>query len=208
MATTPEQKEIEILELFVKNGVHLGSRIKVKHMERFVFRMRPDGVYLIDVKKTLERLNIAARMISYFPPEKVVVVSTHVYGIKPVQRFCEVTGCIPIVGKMKAGIFTNKMLKNYMEPDLVVVSDPRYDSQAVEEAAIARIPVIAMCSTDNLCSNVDLVIPMNNRGKSSLPYAFWYLAKKVLEERGALTPELEASIRPETFITETIEEES
>ncbi len=207
MATTPEQKEIEILELFVKNGVHLGSRIKVKHMERFVFRMRPDGVYLIDVKKTFERLNIAARMISYFPPEKVVVVSTHVYGIKPVQRFCELTGCIPIVGKMKAGIFTNKMLKNYMEPDLVVVSDPRYDSQAVEEAAIARIPVIAMCSTDNLCSNVDLVIPMNNRGKSSLPYAFWYLARRVLEERGALTPELEASIRPETFITEAIEED-
>ncbi|HID05006.1 MAG TPA: 30S ribosomal protein S2, partial [Aigarchaeota archaeon] len=176
-------------------------------MERFVFRMRPDGIYLIDVKKTLERLNIAARMISYFPPEKVVVVSTHVYGIKPVQQFCDVTGCIPIVGKMKAGIFTNKMLKNYMEPDLVVVSDPRYDSQAVEEAAIARIPVIAMCSTDNLCSNVDLVIPMNNRGKSSLPYAFWYLARRVLEERGALTPELEASIRPENFITETMEED-
>jgi len=207
MSATPEQKEVEVLELFVKNGVHLGSRIKVKHMERFVFRMRPDGVYLIDVKKTLERLNIAARMISYFPPEKVVVVSTHVYGIKPVQRFCDITGCIPIVGKMKAGIFTNKMLRNYMEPDLVVVSDPRYDSQAVEEAAIARIPVIAMCSTDNTCSNVDLVIPMNNRGKLSLPYAFWYLAKRVLEERGALTPELEASIRPESFVTEAIEEE-
>ena len=99
------------------------------------------------------------------------------------------------------------MLKNYMEPKLILVSDPRYDSQAVEEAAIARIPVIAMCSTDNLCSNVDLVIPMNNRGKTSLPYAFWYLAKKVLEERGALTPEAEASLRPEDFVTEAVEEE-
>ena len=85
MSTTPEQNEVETLEVFVKNGLHLGSRIKVKHMDRFVFKMRPDGIYLIDVKKTLERLNIAARMISYFPPEKVVVVSTHVYGKKPVQ---------------------------------------------------------------------------------------------------------------------------
>ncbi len=202
MATTPEQKEAELLELFVRNAVHVGSRIKVKHMEPFVFRMRPDGVYLIDIKKTVERLNIAARMISFFPPEKVVVVSTHVYGIKAVEKFCEVTGCIPIVGKMKAGLFTNRTLKNYIEPSLVVVSDPRYDSQAVDEAAIARIPVIAMCSTDNTCANVDLVIPMNNRGKTSLPYAFWYLAKMVLSERGQLTPEVEAGIRPEDFMTE------
>ena len=207
MSATPEQKEIELLETMVKNAVHVGSRIKVKHMERFVYRMRADGVYLIDVKKTLERLNIAARMISYFPPSEVVVVSTHVYGVKPVQKFCEITGCVPIVGKMKAGLFTNKMLKNYMEPSLVVVSDPRYDSQAVTEASIARIPVIAMCSTDNLCTNVDLVVPMNNRGRTSLAYAFWYLTKAVLSERGQLTPEVEATIRPEDFITEAVEEE-
>ncbi len=206
MATASEQKDIEVIEILVKNGVHLGSKIKVKHMERFVFKMRPDGVFLIDVKKTLERLNIAAKMISYFPPDKVVVVSTHVYGIKPVEKFCELTGCIPVVGKMKAGIFTNKMLKNYMEPSLVIVSDPRYDVQAIAEAAIARIPVIAMCSTDNLCSNVDLVIPMNNRGKTSLPTAFWYLAKKVLEERGVLTAEVEAGIRLEDFMTEPLEQ--
>ncbi|MEM4501352.1 MAG: 30S ribosomal protein S2, partial [Thermofilaceae archaeon] len=86
-----------IQELFIKNGLYIGSRIKVKHMERFIFRLRPDGVYLIDLNKIIERLNIAARFISYYRPEEVVVVSTHVYGVVPVRKFCEYTGCIPIV---------------------------------------------------------------------------------------------------------------
>jgi len=204
LLATPEQKEAELLELFVRNTVHVGSRIKVAHMEPFIYRMRPDGVFLIDVRKAVERLNMAARMMSLFPPDKVVVVSTHVYGMKAVRKFCEVTGCVPIVGKMKAGLFTNRTLSGYMEPQLVLVSDPRYDVQAVEEAAIARIPLIAMCSTDNPCSKVDLVIPMNNRGRTSLPFAFMYLAKQLLAERGQLVPELEASLKLEDFTTEAI----
>ncbi|GBC69979.1 hypothetical protein HRbin01_01686 [archaeon HR01] len=198
---TVTSEDAELLELFVKNMVHVGSRIKVKHMDPFIYRMRADGIYLLDVKKTLERLNLAAKFISYYPPEKVVAVSTHVFGVKAVQKFAEVTGCVPIVGKMRAGLFTNRMLKEYMEPSLVIISDPRYDVQALEEARIARVPVIAMCSTDNVCSNVDLVIPMNNRGKTSLPFALWYLSRKVLEERKALTAEVEA-LKPEDFMSE------
>jgi len=189
-----------VQELFVKHGLYIGSRIKVKHMEKFIFRQRPDGIYLIDINRTIERLNIAARFISYFDPEAVVVVSTHVYGVKPVQKFCEYTRCIPIVERFEPGTFTNPALKTYLEPELLLVSDPRYDSQAVLEARIARIPVIAMCSTDNMISNIDLVIPMNNRGRLALPYAFWYLARRVLLERGELTPELADRIKPEEFL--------
>ena len=196
-----EKKEAaSIQELFVKNGLYIGSRIKVKHMEKFIYRLRPDGVYLIDINKTIERLNIAAKFISYFKPEEVVVVSTHIYGINPVKKFCEHTRCVPIVEHFEPGTFTNPSLKTYLEPELVLVSDPRYDSQAVIEAKIARIPVIGMCSTDNVISNVDLVIPMNNRGRLALPYAFWYLAKRVLIERGELTPELAERIKPEEFL--------
>jgi small subunit ribosomal protein S2 len=189
-----------IQELFIKNGLYIGSKIKVKHMEKFIFRLRPDGVYLIDLNKIIERLNIAARFISYYRPEEVVVVSTHVYGVVPVRKFCEYTGCIPIVEKFEPGTFTNPSLKTYLEPGLVLVSDPRYDNQAVMEAKIARIPVIAMCSTDNMISNVDLVIPVNNRGRLALPYAFWYLARRVLMERGELTPELSERLKPEEFL--------
>ncbi|MEM1517897.1 MAG: 30S ribosomal protein S2 [Nitrososphaerota archaeon] len=199
--------EVELQELLVKSGVHLGAKIKVKHMERFIYRLRADGVYLFDVKKILERLNIAAKMIAMNDLNKVVVVSTHVYGIKAVQKFCEITGAIPIAGKIPAGIFTNRTLKYYLEPALVVVSDPRYDMQAVIEASIARKPVIAMCSTDNTCSNIDLIIPMNNRGRTSLPFAFWYLARRVLIEKGLATPELLEKITIEQFTTQAVSEE-
>lgn len=176
-------------------------------MERFIFKLRPDGVYLFDVKKILERLNLAARMIASQEPSSVMVVSTHVYGIKAVEKFCEVTGCIPIVGKIPAGIFTNRTLRYYLEPSLVLVSDPRFDLQAVVEASIARKPVIAMCSTDSVCTNVDLVIPMNNRGRSSLPFAFWYLARRVLIERDRATPELLANLTIDQFTTQAVSEE-
>ena len=197
-----EEKEvqIDIQEILVRHGLHIGSRIKVKHMERFIFRQRPDGVYLIDINKTIERLNIAAKFISYYPPEKVAVISTHIYGTKPVQKFCELTGCIPITERFEPGSLTNPILETYIEPELILVSDPRYDRQAVIEAKIAQIPVIAMCSTDNTVSDVDLVIPMNNRGRLALPYAFWYLARRVLIERGVLTPELAEKIKPDDFL--------
>lgn len=197
-----EEKEVKetIQEILVKHGLHIGSRIKVRHMEQFIYRLRPDGVYLIDINKTIERLNVAAKFISYYPPEKVVVVSTHIYGTKPVQKFCELTGCIPITERFEPGSFTNPILETYIEPELVLVSDPRYDGQAVTEAKIAGIPVIAMCSTDNTINDVDLVIPMNNRGRLALPYAFWYLARRVLIERGVLTPNLVENIKPDDFL--------
>lgn len=188
-------------ELLVKQALHIGSRIKVKHMNKFIFKLRADGVYLIDIKKSVERLNVAARFIAMFPPEKVVVCSTHVYGVKAAAKFCELTSCVPAVGDFPAGLFTNRTLKNFMEPKLVFITDPRYDSQAVQEATVARIPVIAMCSTDNLISGLDLVLPLNNRGRTSLAYSFWYLARQVLFERGQLTPEREAQIIPDDFLT-------
>ncbi|MCF8885191.1 MAG: 30S ribosomal protein S2 [Nitrososphaerota archaeon] len=200
LETRPLRPE-EIKELLVKGSLHIGSQIKVKHMEKFIFKLRPDGVYLIDIDKTIERLNIAAKFISYYPPDKVVVISTHVYGVKPVKRFCELTGCIPITERFEPGTFTNPSLPTYIEPELILVSDPRYDNQAVFEARIARIPVIAMCSTDNTPKDIDLVIPMNNRGRMALPYAFWYLARRVLIERGVITEELANNIKPEEFIT-------
>ncbi|MEM0452366.1 MAG: 30S ribosomal protein S2 [Nitrososphaerota archaeon] len=200
LETRPLRPE-EIKELLVKGSLHIGSQIKVKHMEKFIFKLRPDGVYLIDIDKTIERLNIAAKFISYYPPDKVVVISTHVYGVKPVKRFCELTGCIPITERFEPGTFTNPSLPTYIEPELILVSDPRYDNQAVFEARIARIPVIAMCSTDNTPKDIDLVIPMNNRGRMALPYAFWYLARRVLIERGVVTEELANNIKPEEFIT-------
>ncbi len=195
-STTPTLQEI-----FIKNGLHIGSRIKVVDMEKFIYALRPDGIYLIDINKTIERLNIAAKFISLFPSDKVIITTSHVYGVKPVEKFCEIVGTIPVVKKFQAGLLTNRNLSSFSEPKLVLVTDPRYDSQAIEEASIAGIPVIAFCSTDNIAKNVDLIVPINNRGRNSLGYAFWYLAKKVLEEKGALQADKEPDFKPEDFIT-------
>lgn len=188
-------------EIFIKNGLHIGSRIKVVDMEKFIYVLRPDGIYLIDINKTIERLNVAAKFISLFPPEKIIITTSHVYGVRPVEKFCEITGTIPVVKKFQAGLLTNRNLSIFSEPKLVLVTDPRYDNQAIEEASIAGIPVIAFCSTDNIAKNVDLIVPINNRGRNSLGYAFWYLAKKVLEEKGILQPDKEPDFKPEDFIT-------
>ncbi len=204
LAITPE---MEVAEILVRCNAHIGAKIKVAHMARFVYRQRSDGVHLFEVKKTLERLNLAARLISLYPPDKTLAVSTHVYGTKAVLRFAEVTGARAVAGKIPAGMLTNRVLKYYVEPEVVIVSDPRFDAQIVEEARIAKIPVIAMCSTDNTTSNVDLVIPINNRGRHSLPFAFWYLARRVLIERGQATPELLSSITLDQFITHGVAEE-
>jgi small subunit ribosomal protein S2 len=199
--------DVELQELLVRSSVHIGAKVKVADMARFIYRQRPDGVYLFEVKKILERLNTAARFMALFEPVKILVVSTHVYGIRAVQRFCEVTGCIPVAGKIPAGILTNRTLKYYVEPEVVLVSDPRYDLQAVVEASIARRPVIAMCSTDNVCKDIDLIIPMNNRGRTSLPFGFWYLARRYLIERGEATPELLSSLTIEQFTAQPAVEE-
>lgn len=204
MAADEGAKEGDIQEILIRNMVHVGSKIKVEHMRRFIFKLRPDGVYLMDVNRIVERLNIAARFISLFQPEKVVVVASHVYSIKPASKFCEMTGAIPIMETFMPGLFTNRVLPSYMEPNLLLATDPRYDAQAITEASIAGIPVIAMCSTDNLCENVDLVIPVNNRGRTSLACAFWYLARQVMAEKGQLTPEVEKQLILEDFMAQPI----
>ena len=65
-------------------------------------------------------------------------------------------------------------------------TDSLADSQIVEEASLVGVPVIALASTDNSKSNVDLVIPMNNKGRRALAIAFWLIAREILKERSEL----------------------
>ncbi len=195
-----EREELLIpLEMYLASGIRIGTRMKSKFMERFIYSVRPDGLYLLDVRKTDERIRIAARMIAQYPPNKVVVVSARQYGQRPVKKFCALVGCIPIVGRFPPGTFTNPALRTYIEADLVVVTDPRMDAQAIEEAAKIGIPVIALCDTDSPISNVDLIVPVNNKGRRALALTYWLLARQVLRERGELPPDGELPIPPDEF---------
>ena len=197
-----KEKSEELLipkEVYLSHGVRIGAYVKTKTMEKFIYKVRSDGLCILDLKKTDERIRIAAKMIARYEPSKVVVVCARPYGIKSVQMFCKFTGTIPITGRFLPGTFTNPSLPTYIEPDLLVATDPRIDRQAINEAAAMGIPVIALCSTDSYCSYVDLIIPVNNKGRKSLALVYWLLARQVLRERGELGPNEDLPVPPEAF---------
>ena len=196
------QQVIELLvplELYLSAGIHIGTHICTSFMRKFVYRVRPDGLYILDIRKVDERIRIAAKFLAQFLPEKVVAVSVRQYGWKPVQKFCYYTGCKFITGRMLPGTFTNPMLDTYVEPEVVLVTDPRADNQAIDEAARMGIPVVALADTDNRVENVDLIIPCNNKGRRSLALIYWILARQVLRERGQIAPNQDLPEPPEAF---------
>ncbi len=202
-----ESKAIELLvplEMYLAAGVHIGTHICTKHMLKFVYRVRPDGLYILDIRKVDERLRIAAKFLARFEPSKVSVVSVRQYGHKPVEKCCSLTGFKPHIGRIIPGTFTNPMLEYYTEPDVILVTDPRADSQAVLEAAEVGIPVVAFCDTDNKTSFVDLVVPANNKGRKSLALLYWLLTRQILRERGELKEDQDLPVPVEEFETRVI----
>lgn len=177
-------------------GVHIGTRMQTKDMDQFIYRIRPDGLFVLDVKKTDERIRIVAKFLARFEPSKIMVVAARLYGRSPVNRFCEVIGATPIVGRFVPGMLSNPLYPGHIEPDVVIVSDYKADAQAVKEASSVGIPVIALCSTDNDFCDIDLAIPTNNKGRRALAIVYWLLARQILREKREIPPDgnLELSI--------------
>lgn len=170
-------------------GTHIGTRMKTKDMDSFIYRVRPDGLFVLDVKKTDERIRIAAKFLARFEPSKVAAVAARLYGREPVRKFCEVTKATPIIGRFIPGMLSNPLYPGRIEPDVVIVSDPKADVQALKEAATIGVPIVALCSTDNEFTGVDLVIPTNNKGRRALAVIYWLLARQILRERGEIPPD-------------------
>jgi len=188
-------------------GIHIGTRMKTKDMEQFIYRVRPDGLFVLDVKKTDERIRVAARFLARFEPSRIAAAAARLYAQEPVKKFCEVVGATPIVGRFIPGLLSNPLYPNRIEPNVLIVSDPRADSQAVREAASVGVPVVALCSTDNDFSGVDLVIPTNNKGRRALAVIYWLLARQILRERGELPPDKDMPLTIEDFEAKISKEE-
>ncbi len=194
------EKELLIpLDQYLAAGVHIGTHICTKYMEQFVYKVRPDGLYILDIRKVDERLRIAAKFIARYEPESIIAVSARQYGQRPVQQYCKFTRCKPILGRFIPGTLTNPRLEWYVEPDLIIVTDPRADSQAIQEAAETGIPIVAFADTDNRTSYIDLIIPANNKGRRSLALLYWLLTRQVLRERGELKPDEDLPVPVEEF---------
>ncbi|OLZ40817.1 30S ribosomal protein S2 [Natrinema saccharevitans] len=173
------------VEDYLGAGVHIGTQQKTEDMDRFIHRVRTDGLYVLDISKTDGRIRTAADFLANYDPEQILVTSSRQYGRFPAEKFAEAVGARARTGRFIPGTLTNPKYDGYIEPDVLVVTDPIGDAQAVKEAITVGIPVIAMCDSNNQVSNVDLVVPTNNKGRKALSVVYWLLANEVLDRRGA-----------------------
>jgi small subunit ribosomal protein S2 len=209
--TQPEETLLLPRDTMLSAGIHIGTRMKTLDMEPFIYRVRPDGLFVLDVKKTDDRIRVTAKFLSRYEPSKIAVAATRLYAHEPVKKFCQLTGAIPLIGRFIPGQLSNPQYSKRVDPEVIVVSDPRADAQAVKEASKVGIPIVALCSTDNEFSGVDLVIPTNNKGRRALAVVFWLLTRQVLRERGELGADKDPPATIEDFeakITREEEEDS
>ena len=181
----------EIKKKILTTGIRVGTEVKTKYMIPYITQANPEGLYLFDLDITLSRIQTASRFIKKIDMKKVIVYSGRTYANTPIEKFCELTGARKMLGRFMPGTLTNPLLPYYSEPQLMIVSDPQVDAQAITEATNAGVPVIGIANTDNVTSELDLVIPANNRGRKSLATVYWLLANEILQDSKAMKYEID-----------------
>jgi small subunit ribosomal protein S2 len=192
--TAPEEELLLPRDTLLSAGIHIGTRMKTRDTEPFIYRVRPDGLFVLD-----DRIRVAGKFLARYEPSKIVVAATRLYAHEPVKKFCQLTGATPLVGRFIPGMLSNPLYPHRVDPEIILVSDPRADGQAVKEASTTGIPIVALCSTDNEFAGVDYVLPTNNKGRRALAVIFWLLARQILRERGELKPNEDPKVTIEDF---------
>jgi len=187
---------------YLKSGIHIGTKFKTKYMADFIYKTRPDGLSVLNLKRIDERLTLAINFLSKYEPNEILVVSRRENGWKSLKQLNKLTGIKVITGRYPPGILTNINLKTFNEPKVLFVCDPWTDKNAVNDAIKIGIVVVALCDTNNQSNNIDLVIPCNNKGKKSVGLVFYLLAKEYLRKRGMLAGNEEFKATIEDFTEE------
>lgn len=189
-------------ETYMTSGVHIGTRQKTADIKEFIYKVRNDGLYIIDVKKTDERIKAAAKFLAKYDPAQILAVSVRQYGQKPVRKLGETTGIQVLDGRFQPGTLTNPNAKTFLEPEIILLTDPLADIQAMHEAKNIGIPVLALCDTNNETKYIDYVIPTNNKGRRALALIYWLLARAILREQGKIKSDEEFTATVEDFEAE------
>ncbi|MEM4335472.1 MAG: 30S ribosomal protein S2 [Candidatus Anstonellales archaeon] len=171
---------------YLEAGVHIGTKVRTGDMKRFVFKKRKDGIYIIDLKMIDERLRLAFNLLKNYKPEEVSVVATRTYSGNSALKAKELVGFDVITRRFHPGTFTNINSQSFREPKIIVVCDPKGEREALREAKMMNIPVIALVDTDNTSEFVDFIIPMNNKGRKSLALFFWLLTREMMVKNGTI----------------------
>lgn len=190
------------LDDYLKVGLHIGTKFRTKFMSSFIYKVRQDGLAVLNVQEINKRLSYAAKLMSKYDPEDILVVCRRENGWKPVKMLNKFTGIRIFAGRYPPGILTNSNLENFIEVKLIMVTDPWPDKNALFDAAKLGIPVIALCDTNNDASNIDLIIPCNNKGKKSLALVFWILTKEYLKAKGKIKLDSEFKATIDDFTQE------
>ncbi len=169
---------------YLKSGIHIGTKFKNEYMAPFIYKMRPDGLSVLNLQVIDERLRHLITLFSSYQPGDILLVSRRENSWKAVKTFGKATGIRVFAGRYPPGILTNPQLKTFIEAKLLMVTDSWPDRNAVQDALTIGIPVVALCDTNNTANDIDFVMPCNNKGKKSLGLLFYLLAKHYNEKRG------------------------
>jgi len=186
---------------------HIGSDNSETTMEQYIFKKKTDGINIINLKKTWEKLLLAARAIAAVEnPQDVFVFASRPYAQRAVLKFARYVGCSSIAGRFTPGAFTNQIQAAFREPRLLLISDPRADHQSVTEGSYANIPVMAFCNVDSPTKFIDIAVPCNNKSPQSLGLMWWFLAREVLRLRGSISRDMPWEVMPDLFFYRDPEE--
>lgn len=183
---TQEENLLVPIDQYLKAGIHIGTKFKTTYMDAFIYKTRPDGLYVLNLQKIDERLALAAKFLAQYEPRDILVVCRRENGWKPINLFGKLTGVRVFAGRYPPGVLTNIQLKSFIEAKVLLVIDAWPDRNAINDAIKAGMPVVALCDTNNQSNNVDLVIPCNNKGKKSLGLVFYILTTEYLKNKGLL----------------------
>jgi len=199
----------EVKELLVpvddyrKAGAYIGTRVITEHMRPYVYRRKADGLAILNIEKTDEKLRAAINLMSQFKPEEIMIVCKREAGWKSLIKINQLLNVKIFTKQYPAGIITNSILENFFEPKLIIVVDPWLDKKAINDGLIMGIPIISFCDTNNITHNIDLIIPTNNKAEKSIALLFYILAKHYMEKLGMKEAK---ELKAEDFSSELREE--
>ena len=200
----PEQEQFLVPnDVYLKSGIHIGTKFRTKYMERFIYKTRPDGLSVLNLQEINERIKLAANLLAQYEPQDILIISRRENGWKSVKAFGKATGIKVFAGRYPPGILTNSALEIYMETRIILVTDPWPDRNAIQDALSIGMPVIALCGTNNQSNDIDLVVPCNNKGKKSLGLFFWILAREYMKNKGIIQKDEEYQEKIEDFSDES-----
>ncbi|MFB6144592.1 MAG: 30S ribosomal protein S2 [Candidatus Nanohaloarchaea archaeon] len=185
-------------EEYLSNGVHIGTKAKHKDMEKYVFHVKKNQLAILDLDQTDERIREVASFLSQYDPEEVLVVGRKEAAHKAIENFAEAVGAEVISGRFMPGTLTNPQSDSFREPEVVLVTDPEEDAQAIDEAVDARVPVVSVVDSADSLEDIDLALPANNKSENALGLVFFLLAREIAEERAEDFDYQKADFLPES----------